>query len=95
MCDNHNNKTCKTNSIKNLQTTLSCDTYTYKHTQHIHNTNLVQLVITFLSNCAHVNTHKVQGTYNTNVGFSSTNYSIECVDCGKVLESNYSRGTDA
>lgn len=43
------------------------------------------------ANCAHVNTHRIRGTYIDGTP-SSSNYSIDCVDCGKVLESNYSRG---
>ena len=49
------------------------------------------------ANCLHQNTHKVEGTYMQG-GYdhvSESNYTIECTDCGKVLESKCIRGTYA
>jgi len=49
------------------------------------------------ANCAHQNTHRVQGMYMPG-GYdhvSESPYTIECLDCGKVLESKCIRRTYA
>jgi hypothetical protein len=47
--------------------------------------------------CLHINVHKVDGTY-TSGGYDHVSeeiYTIECINCGKVLESKCIRGTYA